>query len=99
VNSDINHNSSSFQSTSTYIKCTGNLGDKLEHAFSIPSELVEALMSDGCSKCIAIRDVIKKHNSTEIVHESYTRPIIAEIKRVRRQGRPRIGLGIRTGDK
>jgi hypothetical protein len=92
MNSDINHNSSSYQSASTYIKHTGNLGDKLERSLSIHSELVEALMSHGCSRCIAIlRDVIRKHNNTEIVHESQTHPTQAEIKQpVRKPGRPKM---------
>jgi hypothetical protein len=92
MNPDINHNSSSYQSASTYIKHTGNLGDKLERTLSIHSELVEVLMSHGCSECIAIlRDVVRKHNNTEIGHESYTHPTLDGSKQpVRKPGTPKM---------
>lgn len=64
MDSEVNHNSSSYQSTSHYIKHTGNLGDKLERTLSIHSELVEALTKHGCSKCIAIlREIVRKNSS------------------------------------
>jgi hypothetical protein len=63
MNSEVNHNSSSYQSPSYYINYPRNLGDKLEHTLAIHTELVDALKQHGCSSCIALlRDIVRKHN-------------------------------------
>jgi hypothetical protein len=94
MNSEVNHNSSSYLSAFHYIKDTGNLGNKLECTSSIHSELVEAPRKLGCSKCIALLgEIVRKHSNTRIDHKSYTCPTLAEIKQERRPGRPRIGRG------
>jgi hypothetical protein len=64
MNSEVNHNSSSYQSTSYFINHPRDLGDKIEHTLSIHCELVEALRKHGCSNCVALlRDIVRKNSS------------------------------------
>jgi hypothetical protein len=63
MNSEVNHNSSNYQSTSYFINHPRDLGDKLEHTLAIHTELVDVLKQHGCSNCISLlSDIVRKHN-------------------------------------
>lgn len=61
--------------------------DNQKHILSIHTELVEALRKNGCSNCITLlRDIVRRHSSFKIVHESHTHPTLVESRRERATG-------------